>query len=294
MLTLCCGTSTGAIMAGFILAGVKASDIKNFYCNDGVILFNEAKNLFLIPKFKRQLFQDKLDDILQNYSSYGKDVILHDLPDELMIAAYNLCSHRTHFIRSHRNSVKDENIRLRDAIAWSSLSAAYYFGAINAPDYEWTYHDNHNPHNEYTEHGAVFQDGGQGTQNCTLDFILTEILSQDLVKNDDEVIIISLGTGGHTKFDSYEKMSKSLNLDQIKRYILNQARDESTTLQVLAAEHVEKCRPTNIKLFRLDYESEKDYGLDDATAMGVAVYKDGADDIINSKQFEELVSILTS
>src|SRR5271169_4334154 len=59
-LNLCCGTSTGAIMAGMVCAGVDANDIKNFYTSNGVCLFKNSKNpwftrLFL-PKYKRAPF----------------------------------------------------------------------------------------------------------------------------------------------------------------------------------------------------------------------------------------------
>jgi patatin-like phospholipase/acyl hydrolase len=295
MLTLCCGTSTGAIMAGFVVTGVNASDIKSFYLEDGISLFKNAKNPFytqkwLKPKFKRDEFQKKLDEIFTQSSKYkSAEITLKELPNSLMVTAYNLSSHRTHFIKSLDDHDKD--IKLKDAIAWSALSAAKYFGSIQAPDYNWIYKNNDisSSGNSSVKHGAVFQDGGQGTQNCTLDFVLTEILSKSL-GNDEEVIIISLGTGGHTKYDSYDDVAETSILSEMAKY-LPQARDESTAIQVLAADYVQQHR-RNIKLFRLNYESEKDYDLDDVSNEAIAVYKDGADYIIKSDFFNELIQKL--
>lgn len=290
ILALCCGTSTGAIMAGFVAAGVDAGNISRFYSVDGVDLFKHSKNpvytrLFR-PKFKRQPFLDKLNEILKNFSAHRKaDIALGELPDSvrLMTTAYNLSSHRTHFIKSY--DPNDGQIQLRDAIAWSALSAAYYFGKINAPAYAWSYKNNNSPPQTFAETGAVFQDGGQGTQNCTLDFVLTEILGRNW--DNDDVVIISLGTGNHAKFDPYGNAEKISDFGQAAKYLANQARDESTTVQELAARYVGRQRP-NIKLFRLDYETAKDYGLDDTDH--VDIYKKGADDIINSSVFAELLA----
>ncbi|MDD2660550.1 MAG: patatin-like phospholipase family protein [Methylococcales bacterium] len=292
MLTLCCGTSTGAIMAGFVVAGVDAANINKFYSVDGVDLFNNSKNpiytRFLKPKFQRQPFLDKLAEILQNYSAYqNANVTLGNLPNslKLMTTAYNLASHRTHFIKSY--DPHDQAIRLADAIAWSALSAAYYFGKINVPDYPWARIDNDTPPNTLNETGASFQDGGQGTQNCTLDFVLTDILA--LGREHDEVVIISLGTGSKTKHTPYDEAKGISDIGQAIKFIANQARDESTTVQEMAARYICKQRP-NIQLFRLDYESREDYDLDDTDH--VSVYKDGAQRIINSIKFNELVAAI--
>lgn len=245
MLTLCCGTSTGAIMAGFVVTGVNASDIKSFYLEDGISLFKNAKNPFYLPrlkpKFKRDEFQKKLDEIFTQSSKYkSAKITLGELPNSLMVTAYNLSSHRTHFIKSLDDHDKD--IKLTDAIAWSALSAAEFFGSIPAPNYNWIYKNNNISSNDTSsvKQGAVFQDGGQGTQNCTLDFVLTEILSKSL-GNDEEVIIISLGTGGHTKYDNYDDVAEKSTVSEMIKYFA-QARDESTAIQVLAADYVQQHR----------------------------------------------------
>ena len=300
-LTLCCGTSTGAIIAGFVVAGVPADKIKEFYLKDGVDLFNNSQNPMYTrlyqPKFKREPFLDKLDEVLgQHGAARNASINLGDLPKspesiKFMATAYNLCSHRTHFVKS--DDSHDGGFTLRRVISWSALSAAYYFGKIKAPDYVWTLVDNATRSDCETKDekvGAVFQDGGQGTQNCTLDFVLTEILANNWAANGDEVVIISLGTGGCTKFERYDDAKNIIDLGQTIKFLLNQAREESTVVQKLAACYVAKYRSKNIKLFRLDYETTKDYSLDDTEH--VAVYEKGASDIIRSATFDTLVSLL--
>jgi len=292
ILTLCCGTSTGAIIAGCVAAGISAESISKFYSVDGLALFRDSKNPFITrllqPKFNRQPFLEKLDEMLSKVSpDRNSRVSLGELPASLilMTTAYNLSSHRTHFIKS--DETQDKQIQLRDAIAWSSLSAAYYFGKINVPNYTWTILDNSTPPKPSQEKGAVFQDGGQGTQNCTLDFVLTEILARKW--DDDEVIIISLGTGIQTKFEPYEKTTKISDICQALKYLANQARDESTTIQEMAARYVQHKRP-NIKLFRLDYEAAKDYSLDDVDHADD--YKNAAKDIVQSDEFNQLCKLI--
>lgn len=296
MLTLCCGTSTGAIIAGFVAAGIDAAHISKFYSDDGIRLFRDSRNSiftrFFKPKFKRDDFLAVLDKILQDSSVYRKaNVVLSELPKSctLMATAYNLCSHRTHFIKSSDDH--DQQTPLRDLIAWSALSAAYYFGKINAPGYTWILKNNGTPPESANKTGAVFQDGGQGTQNCTLDFVLTEILSRNWGADGEEVVIISLGTGSKTKFEDYSEAKDTRDIGQTIKYLTGQARDESTTIQELAAAYVQK-RRANIKLFRLDYETTEDYALDDTEHT--SEYQQGARSIIASSTFAELMANISA
>ena len=134
---------------------------------------------------------------------------------------------------------------------------------------------------------AVFQDGGQGTQNCTLDYALTEILAKNWGQNNAQVLVISLGTGSKTKTTSYKDAVNISDLGQAMKYLVGQARDESTTIQEMAARYVQYKR-ANIKLYRLDYETAEDYALDDTKHM--PVYTAGADAIINSSEFAQLMA----
>lgn len=283
-LDLCTGTSTGAIIAGLIAAGIPAEKIKRFYTEDGVRLFRENKRPFVTrllrgAKYNREPFEDKLKEILPK-----PDILLRDLPEKttLMTTTYNLSSHRTEFIKSNKSS--HANITLRDAIRWSALSAAYYFGHIKA-DYTWDFflHGSIPKIKPQKQAVAFFQDGGQGTQNCTLGFVLVELLKQDW--EEDDITIISLGTGNYTEARKFKDRKKFSMIKEAGLYLANQARTEATMMQVLAANYI--IRPKyneNIKLFRLDYETEKEYKLDDLD--NINVYKQGALDILEGRNWE--------
>lgn len=293
-LNLCCGTSTGAIMAGMVCAGVDANDIRNFYTINGVSLFKNSKNPWftrlLLPKYKRAPFVDQFADILKNSSALSNgEATLQALPDSVifMATAYNLSSYRTHFIKS--DDPIDKQCKLKDVIAWSGLSAAYYFGKFNEPNYVWQFVNADSPPKTSKRTGAVFQDGGQGTQNCTLGFALTEIMARGWDCN-DKVIVISLGTGNKTKLESYDCASKTSDIGQAIKYLVGQARDEATPIQILAARYVESMKGSNIKIFRLDYEANQDYELDDTDHANY--YEQNADSIVKSSEYADLMASL--
>ena len=293
---MCCGTSTGAIISGLVAAGVPAREIYFFYRKDGIHLFNKSKNFFLTrffkPKFRRKDFTNVLNRILEQHSAAkSRYTTLGELPRKtmLMTTAYNLCSRRTHFIKS--SDPADNDILLSDAIAWSALSAAYYFGKISAPHYAWMLKNNDTPPVTLKRKGAVFQDGGQGTQNCTLNFVLNEILAQNWGSDDEEIIIISLGTGNKTRSMPYEDANSMSDVGQTVRFLLNQARDESTTIQEMAGWYVQQKRP-NIKVFRLDYETKDNYDLDDTKHF--LEYQKGGMKIVASPVYKQLKNLLVS
>jgi len=290
-LDLCCGTSTGAIMAAMVCVGIDADRIKNFYLTDGVKLFTEAKTPVyeIVPKYDRDKFIQKFRDILKDFSEKrNPEITLDELPKNVlfMATAYNLCSYRTHFIKS--TDVEDLNRALQDVVTWSGLSAAYYFGKVLAPNYQWTFTNCETPPQQTEKTGAVFQDGGQGTENCTLGYTLTEVLARRW-DQDGEVIIISLGTGNKTESQAYDDAKKTSELGQTVRYLTDEARPEAMPEQVLAAEYVQESN-RHVHIYRLDFETDKDYALDDVEH--IAVYQDGARRILQSTTFRELIKAL--
>ena len=290
ILHLCTGTSTGAIMTGLVAVGVPAKKIKEFYENEGVALFRDSKRLIgtrLIRRgvYNREPFLKKLEEILGRYAK--KDVRLQDLPGTLVLTttAYNLLSERTHFIKS--DNEQDKVRQLKEVISWSALSAAHYFGGIKA-HFEWkSYTHDPFPQHIITRKKAFFQDGGQGTQNCTLGFVLLEILGRKWEK--DEVKLISLGTGNYIEALKFDDNKTFDWFKQVKMFIQNQAREEAALLQVLAANYLTQ-HHDNIKLFRLDYEADKEYGLDDISH--VSIYKEQAYQLIENDVFKNLMNHL--
>lgn len=244
------GASTGAIIGGALSCGVPASDIADFYLKDGPKLFQRRtiwNPLNLIrEKYDRKPFIKRIGEVV------GKETTMKDLKTNFMAAAFNLNSQRTHFVKSWVQ--RDRDTKLVDAISWSALSAAYYFGKINVPNYGW---DFVNWDGEMVaQKGATFQDGGQGLNNCTLYHVLFEAISRGWVCGEG-VYILSLGTGNENLYTSYSETSDDAFITQILKYPM-QAKKESTIEQIAALKFLERNVP-NIIVNRIDYTIPKKY-----------------------------------
>ncbi|MEM0970398.1 MAG: patatin-like phospholipase family protein, partial [Verrucomicrobiota bacterium] len=267
--SICSGTSTGAIIAGAIAAGVPASELSRFYEEDGYALFRGEGRLPLHPvvqyKFDRSAFQQEMIDVLRNHSPERPDVRLRELEDGplLMIAAYDLVGRRTLFLRSRTDrggQISDGvNIQLIDAISASAFSAAFMFGKLVAPDYEWHRMDAEGQ--VQLMRGAVFADGGQGTQNTT--FAVAALEGIRLLQRDpgSQVVLISLGSGNDLGDRGFENVIGYWGYEQLADFLLNnQARSEAVILQWNAVRKMEEAVGENFKAFRFDWNhtSSKD------------------------------------
>lgn len=267
------GTSSGAILGGALAAGVDAEKIKDIYINEGPKLFKSKYLLHLTtPQYERDKFKKRFKQEIN-------DITLKELNTKYMATAFNLCSNRTHFIKSWNKN--DLSKKLLDVISWSGLSAAHYFGKIDVPDYKWTLEKEDSSSEEKT--GAVFQDGGQGIYNCTLSYVITECIAQGWLK--DEVLILSLGSGCVDFSKDYKKMKKIGILDEV-RYYTEQARIESTISQVLAIKYLAE-KHKNIKIHRLEKIIPKNQnGLD--KIKYIDVYEKIGKSLINKIPLNEL------
>ena len=234
------GTSTGAVIGGTLAAGVSAQELKQFYLTHVVDQFRHGRSLLLPwnwfrPKYERSKFQTMIQTAIGDCS-------ICDTKTNFMATTFNLCSQRTHFIKSWEE--KDRKWKLIDVISWSSLSAVYYFDKINVPTYEWVYESPEGTQENMM--GAVFQDGGQGQNNSTLTFDLFECLANDY----RNVFILSIGTGQYDDRIKYSVASKSGLFNQAINFLF-QARNESIPNQVAWAKYVDKKR-TDFDICRLD------------------------------------------
>ena len=264
MVSVFSGTSTGAIIVGMLAAGVPAKDVASYYTSTGIDLFNSKgrnsfpKFPFFAAKFKRDVFQDSL---YASLASAGKNpqIMLKDMyvGPLLLIASYDLCSERTLWFRTRdlneQPLQENGNVQLVDAISSSALSAALYFGKLHAPNVVWD--DWQSDGSTRTMRGAVFNDGGQGTQNSTLAQTSLQVIMHDWgnrITNSDQVIIISLGCGNDFATRDYAEASGLSPIDQTIAYLNNEARPESCVLQWRAASFISAHNP-NFKVFRFDY-----------------------------------------
>ncbi len=307
ILSVCSGTSTGAIITGMVSANVSASDIASFYTDQGVKLFRDAAYPIPIfplfhPKFDRAKFQDKLFGVLDEQhpkkAKTDHEFKLSDLDKQkggaplLIIPAYDLRSKRTHFLRSRRG--KDQPLQpaydmgLVDAISCSALNAALYFGKVEAPNNRWEYVTAEGTRSEFT--GAVYNDGGQGTQNNTLGLVMLEALSRGWGMQDDEqVVIISLGCGDDFPNNSYASTRRLRGAAQIWRYVFKgEAKEEAALLQWRGARQLEAYNK-NYKLFRFNFtpKTATPFSINSAQEKEL---KDQADKICRRNDFNSLVA----
>lgn len=228
------GTSTGAIIGGCLAAGVPADRVRQVYTAKGRELFSPRSKLLpwnlARPKYDREPFLRMITEQVGRMS-------MRELRTEFIATAFNLVSGRTHFIKSR--DPKDGAFSVVDVISWSALSAAYYFGALQAPEYAWTQVQ---PDCSTLQcRGAVFQDGGQGVQNCTLAYAMFEAMARPEQARGG-AYILSLGCGCHSDLLTFKDACNKGFIDQIKLYP-GQARESSAIEQVLAAQYVALRRP---------------------------------------------------
>ena len=295
------GTSTGAIITGMLAAGISAQRVANYYETTGVGLFNsKGVNPFPIcplfaAKFKRDVFQDSLFDALR---SAGKNpqMTLGDMYSGplLLIASYDLCSERTLWFRTRDLNDKplreNGNVELVDAISSSALSAAIYFGKLHAPEVVWDQWQSDGSTRQMR--GAVFNDGGQGTQNSTLAQTTLQSIIQgwgDPFSKNDQVVIISLGCGNNFSTRDYAAASGLSPVDQAVAYLENEARPESLVLQWRAASFISAHNPY-FRVYRFDYVPPA--GSSAFSAKMVKSYEDAANGLTHRSDYEQLVSDL--
>jgi len=238
------GTSTGSIICGMLASGVPAQVIYDLYTKEG-------KKLFKKNSWYKSIFGAKYDrsDLLKTLYDiniiYGKGTKLGDVRTSFISTTFNGVTGRTHFQMSwddyHRG------LDLIQVIAWSSLSAVHYFGAICVPDYE--YNVDYQVDIPYTAKGAVFYDGGQGRNNCTLNECITTCVTRDYLKS-DAVHILSLGTGAQKLLVPYKDAAEKGKVSELKDY-MSQERQEGAYDQLHKAYTLAKHLP-NLSVYRLD------------------------------------------
>lgn len=239
------GTSTGAILGGGLSVGCKAQDLLSAYVSSGKRLFHKRSLLNPVNWFRETYDRQPFLDMLASF--VGRKYMC-DCLTKLIITGFGCCAQKTHFIKSTDN--KDQLIPLSTAIAWSALSAVKYFGSIKASNFSW---EQRKPNMEYYHKlGEVFQDGGQGINNCTLGYVIFELLANNW---EEDVFILSLGTGSYYRNHSFKEESSRGRIHQIIDF-LSQARNEATNNFIDGSLFISKKRPA-FKFCRIDVDLPK-------------------------------------
>ncbi len=300
--SFCSGTSTGAIIAGCIAAGVPATEIAGFYQDEGYELFRKKGKLPLRPilqfQYNRELFQQALLDSIQRAGAESPLVRLGELPAKpsLVLAAYDLVGKKTVFLqnRDEDNSpVNTEEIQLLDAISASAFSAAVYFGKLPAPEVQTRHLLSDGT--TYAVQGAIFADGGQGTQNSTMALAGSRSMNLCMKHPEAQVVLISFGCGNNYDERSFAEVEKYRDFQQITDFVFrNQARSEAALLQWKATLRMEKM-VKNLKVFRFDWHY--DPSVDPASAFSATpeameYLNNKAQEISERSDFQQLLQDL--
>lgn len=247
------GTSTGSIICGMLAAGVPAKVIRDLYVNNGAALFTKIpwwKRFWGLtaPKYDRSAIQKILKGNIAKYASGDK---MSDVKTDFVSATFNATSGRTHFQSSWWT--RHEDLKLIDVISWSALSAVHYFGPIAVPNYIWK--QEYQRDVPVNRKGAVFYDGGQGRNNCSL----AECINTCIIRGwlpDSNVHILSIGTGATKLRTKYIDAADANKFSRVKSY-LSQSDDEAVYDQyhraVNLADHLD-----NFNIYRLDVILKKD------------------------------------
>lgn len=279
------GSSTGAIIGGCLAAGVPAEQIRGIYVEHGKELFTPqplVRRIFGSPKYDRTPFMGAL-------VQYIGERRMNECKTKLMVTAYGLCANRTHFIKSWDDG--DVGLKIVDAVTWSALSAAYYFGKIPAPNYQWGYMSPDGNWNVCS--GEIFQDGGQGIFNNTLTFALTEMMANTLSKDQSEqYLICSLGCGDSVDIDAYGHEQHMSKWGQVVDYsIRNQARRESTIQQVMSADYIMKNNPHKLLFCR--FNSILPSAADELDAITyVPLFQEKARELIDGATYKSMLKLM--
>lgn len=214
----------------------------------------------------------------------------------VIIPAFELRSQRTHYFRTR--ALDDSKPRLNgdypliDAITASALSAPLIFGEVEAPNVQWIY--THPDGSRELHKGAVFNDGGQGYHNCTVELVANEALARGWARgktSDEQVLIISLGTGNDFPARDYQKTLDLLNTRQIFDFKRGQARNESVASQIAAVQEICATNP-NYHLARFDWQTDNSSNIDSfvITDNRLKEYVNAAETIISGEPFRTLLS----
>lgn len=298
VVSICSGSSTGAVIAGAVAAGIPAEDIAQLYRENGYQLYLGEGRLKRPKPFQFKLDREKFQEViyreLEESSPYcDPQITLREMSDGplLIITAFDLVTRRTIFLRTRGKfgvPIGDsENVQLADAISASAFSGAYVFGRIPCPTIETTHFQADGE--MLVSLGAVFADGGQGTQNSTLSLAAMEALEIMRSDPDAQVLLISMGCGNtfvdeynYTKkdrkrferglpVDSLKKRSRSARFDEVVEYdelqeilatgisVKNQARGEAIRLQLMGAQSISETLTdpdgfSKLLVYRFDFE----------------------------------------
>jgi len=195
---LICGTSTGAILACALTAGISIDEICNLYIKKGQEIFpdpvpsKEFPKIWLLKYLKKP--SAKENKLKEAISDCFKEITLKQLYDtrgiRLCIPTVNASTHRAWVFKTGHNPGKnrDDNYKLVDVCMASSAAPIYL--PIN---------EQNNPDNSSQK--QYFVDGGLWANNPILVGLIEAIAITD--ENKQPIELISIGTHDKPTGDPY-------------------------------------------------------------------------------------------
>jgi len=226
-------TSVGTILGGPLACGVSAVSLFD-------TMYEEVDNVFdttfwrSINFFGNGKYSKKpVVKVLRKY--IDKNAKMRSTIIKLISTSYCVNDGRNHYFKSWE--IKDGSLNLIDAIN-RSYAAPYYFDPINDDKEKKTW-----------------LDGGIGDSNCSIDQAWIEAERLGWLK-DEEVVILSIGTGYSAKHIPYKKSKKYRNIRSVAKVYLNPgqggaARAQAVATKMAAARAVERM-VDNLTIVRLD------------------------------------------
>jgi uncharacterized protein len=300
---LAAGTSTGAIIVGGLTSPhpahpdqprFKATDLEQFYLNDGPEIFrktpfNGLKALFR-PKFDNTALKESLE-------KFFGDIRLDHALTSVMMTAYDIERREAVFMRHLKDNPDGDNERrwkMRDA-ALASSSAPTYFKPVRIRSTS-AKPGGSEKDPAVMEHTLI--DGGIFVNNPA---VAAYIAARKVLPKDADIFIMSLGTGNATRRFPYEKAKNWGSLEWINPQadtpIISAAMDGQTSGVDAHMEFI-----LGDRYFRLDppLRDLKDRKLspsdsfDDASPANIKKLQHFADRIIkeNSDTIDRMVDVL--
>lgn len=282
---LIAGTSTGGILALCLTKPdakgkprYKALDILKLYENEGKRIFKKSpwKSTMSMGNLVDEKFSIAgIEEVLELYLG---DTKLSESLTNLIIPSYELEQRIPFFFKSRKaKDSEDYDFKMRD-VARATSAAPTYFESLKLKA---------SPPVDY----FALIDGGVYANNPSM-CAYAEAMKE--FGNDEEILLVSLGTGELTRRISYEE-SKNWGLIGWARPLLDVVFDGVSRTVEYQLSQILNSDPDKKRFYRFQTKLETGSdNMDDASATNIRVLKLKAEDMINSSKddFESLCKLL--
>lgn len=251
------GTSTGAIIAAGIAAGIPAERLLELYCARAATVFPQRPwNPLVRLLFGSMYSVEALSEVIAEASGPARDWRLDDAPIDLLITAKRVSDGMPwYFVRNGpRNSGRTGHLRLVDCVTASAAAPTYFAPWTIREDPELLRRRGWQPIGALVD-GGVGVTGNPVYQACVEAFYYTDRYTPD------NTAIVSLGTGRYRALRQPGWLGAWL--EWLLAELLRSPGEQQTEL---VARHFPQT-----PFYRLDLDLERDIPLDDVRRIDLLV-----------------------